>query len=129
MGAGGQRSPCVTASRDPNPAPSARRVSRTRSPSKEVLPKRKGLPQNRCYQATHRNGAPVTELARREYAAVMRARYQHADRRTRGRLLDEYCRTTSCHRKAAIRRLRHAAAAQFHVDAIGGGPINERTCA
>jgi hypothetical protein len=29
MGAGGQRSPCVTASRDPNPAPSARRVSRT----------------------------------------------------------------------------------------------------
>ena len=28
MGAGGQRSPCVTASRDPKPATSARRVSR-----------------------------------------------------------------------------------------------------
>jgi Integrase core domain len=48
----------------------------------------------------------VTEPARREYAAVMRVRYQQADRRTRSRLLDEYCRTTGCHRKAAIRRLR-----------------------
>lgn len=36
----------------------------------------------------------------------MRARYQQADKRERGRLLDEYCRTTGCHRKAAIRRLR-----------------------
>jgi transposase InsO family protein len=36
----------------------------------------------------------------------MRARYQPANRRERGRLLDEYCRTTGCHRKAAIRRLR-----------------------
>jgi hypothetical protein len=54
----------------------------------------------------------VTEPARREYAAVIRRRYQHADKRERGRLLDEYCRTTGCHRKAAIRRLRaqpHAA--------------------
>lgn len=50
----------------------------------------------------------MTESARREYAAVMRARYQQADRRARGRLLDEYCRTTGCHRKAAIRRLRRA---------------------
>jgi hypothetical protein len=48
----------------------------------------------------------VTERGRREYAAVMRARYAPADKRTRGRLLDEYCRTTGCHRKAAIRRLR-----------------------
>ena len=48
----------------------------------------------------------MTEQARREYAAVMRVRYQSADRRTRSRLLDEYCRTTGCHRKAAIRRLR-----------------------
>lgn len=53
----------------------------------------------------------MTEPARREYAAVMRARYQHADRRERGRLLDEYCRTTGCHRKAAIRRLRRPAQA------------------
>jgi hypothetical protein len=36
----------------------------------------------------------------------MRARYEQADKRERGRLLDEYCRTTGCHRKAAIRRLR-----------------------
>ncbi|HSL51369.1 MAG TPA: transposase family protein [Candidatus Deferrimicrobiaceae bacterium] len=48
----------------------------------------------------------MTEPARREYAAVMRARYQQATKRERGRLLDEYCRTTGCHRKAAIRRLR-----------------------
>jgi Integrase core domain len=39
---------------------------------------------------------------------VMRARYQQADKRARGRLLDEYCCTTGCHRKAAIRRLRAA---------------------
>ena len=64
------------------------------------------MPQNRCYHAIHRKGAPVTESARREYAAVMRARYRVADRPTRSRLLDEYCRTTGCHRKAAIRRLR-----------------------
>jgi hypothetical protein len=50
----------------------------------------------------------VTEHARREYAAVMRPRYEQADKRERGRLLDEYCRTTGCHRKAAIRRLRGA---------------------
>ena len=48
----------------------------------------------------------MTERGRREYAAVMRARYAQADKRARGRLLDEYCRTTGCHRKAAIRRLR-----------------------
>src|SRR5260370_2532588 len=36
----------------------------------------------------------------------MRRRYEQADKRERGRLLDEYCRTTGCHRKAAIRRLR-----------------------
>lgn len=48
----------------------------------------------------------MTEPARREYAAVMRRRYEQADKRERGRLLDEYCRTTGCHRKAAIRRLR-----------------------
>src|SRR6266851_5382016 len=64
-------------------------------------------PQNRCYRR-HRKGAPVTEHTRREYAAVMRPRYQQADKRERGRLLDEYCRTTGCHRKAAIRRLRGA---------------------
>ena len=48
----------------------------------------------------------MTERGRQEYAAVMHARYAQADKRARGRLLDEYCRTTGCHRKAAIRRLR-----------------------
>jgi hypothetical protein len=49
----------------------------------------------------------VTERARQEYAEVMRARYLlAASKVARGRLLDEYCRTTGCHRKAAIRRLR-----------------------
>jgi hypothetical protein len=47
----------------------------------------------------------VTEQARREYAEVMRGRYHGATRGERSRLLDEYCRTTRCHRKAAIRRL------------------------
>lgn len=50
----------------------------------------------------------MTERARREYADVLRPRYQQADKRERGSILDEYCRTTGCHRKAAIRRLRAA---------------------
>ena len=47
----------------------------------------------------------MTERARREYAAGLRERYQVADKRGRGQILDEYCRTTRCHRKTAIRRL------------------------
>src|SRR5215467_15267726 len=78
--------------------------SRVRSPSKEVLPKRKGVPQNRCYHR-HRKGGPVTERGRHEYAEVMRQRYQRASKVERGALLDEYCRVTGGHRKAAIRRL------------------------
>jgi len=48
----------------------------------------------------------VTEGARREYAEVLRARYRLASKQERGQILDEYCRTTGGHRKAAIRRLR-----------------------
>ena len=51
----------------------------------------------------------MTERARREYAEVLRPRYRVADKQERGRILDEYCRTTGGHRKAAIRRLRAAA--------------------
>lgn len=47
----------------------------------------------------------MTDGARREYAAALRERYQAADKRGRGQILDEYCRTTGCHRKSAIRRL------------------------
>jgi transposase InsO family protein len=52
----------------------------------------------------------VTERGRREYAAALRERYRAADKRGKGQILDEYCRTTGCHRKAAIRRLRQGAA-------------------
>lgn len=48
----------------------------------------------------------MTERGRREYAEALRERYRLASKRERGRILDEYCRTTGCHRKAAIRRLR-----------------------
>src|SRR5215470_16852046 len=90
-----------------NPASAARASSSGRSPSKEVLLKAKGLPQNRCYHR-HRKGGPVTERGRREYAEVMRERYQQATKQQRSALLDEYCRVTRCHRKAAIRRLAAA---------------------
>jgi len=49
----------------------------------------------------------MTRLARLEYAAALRARYRAASRQERGRLLDEFCRITGSHRKAAIRLLRH----------------------
>src|SRR4029077_8518131 len=80
------------------------RVRSRRSPSKPVLPKKKAVPQNWCYRR-HQKGGAVTERARREYAAVLRAQYTLADKRERGRILDEYCRTTRCHRKSAIRCL------------------------
>ena len=50
----------------------------------------------------------MTEGAREEYAAAIRPRYERASRAERGRILDEYCRVTGCHRKAAIRALRRA---------------------
>jgi len=48
----------------------------------------------------------MTRLARHEYAAALRARYLAAAKGEKGRLLDEFCRTTGSHRKAAIRLLR-----------------------
>lgn len=58
----------------------------------------------------------MTRLARHEYAAALRARYRAAAKREKGHLLDEFCRTTGCHRKAAIRLLRRSPAqrAQRH---------------
>lgn len=50
----------------------------------------------------------MTRLARQEYAAALSARYQGAGKQERGRMLDEFCRTTGLHRKAAIRLLRRA---------------------
>lgn len=52
----------------------------------------------------------MTARARREYAAALQARYTVANRPGRSAILDEYCRTTGCHRKSAIRRLRAPAA-------------------
>lgn len=73
-----------------------------------MLPKRRAVPQNRCYR-THRKGGAVTDRARCEYAEALRPRYAQADKRERGRMLDEYCRATGSHRKAAIRCLRRQA--------------------
>ena len=47
----------------------------------------------------------MTKPARREYTAAVRERYRVADRAGKGRILEEYCRTLRCHRKAAIRAL------------------------
>lgn len=61
----------------------------------------------------------MTRLARREYAAALRTRYRVASKEEKGRLLDEFCRTTGCHRKAAIRLLRRPPARPAH---RGGRP-------
>jgi hypothetical protein len=50
----------------------------------------------------------VTRASLREYAAVQRARYQHATGAEKHRLLDETVAVTGMHRKAAIRLLRRA---------------------
>lgn len=52
----------------------------------------------------------MTEAGRREYAQAVRARYARASKEEKGQILDEYCRTTGVHRKAAIRCLRRAPA-------------------
>lgn len=54
----------------------------------------------------------VGPLARREYLARMRERYETANRDTKSRLLDEVCEVTGYHRKAVIRLLRRPATAR-----------------
>src|SRR5260370_14969058 len=82
-------------------------LSRMRCASLEVLPAESPMPQKGCYRTTpSARGGIVTRRSQEEYTAVVRARYAEADRVTKGRILDEYCRTASCHRKAAIRALR-----------------------
>src|SRR2546425_13128329 len=51
-------------------------------------------------------GGDVTQAALIEYAAALRERYLAAGKKEKGKILDEFCRTTSLHRKAAIRLLR-----------------------
>jgi len=48
----------------------------------------------------------VTRAALGEYVAALRERYLAAGKKEKGRILDEFCRTTGLHRKAAIRLLR-----------------------
>src|SRR5712692_2019834 len=51
-------------------------------------------------------GGDVTQTALIEYAAALRERYLAAGKKEKGKILDEFCRTTGLHRKAAIRLLR-----------------------
>ena len=48
----------------------------------------------------------MTRAALGEYVAALRERYLAAGKKEKGRILDEFCRTTGLHRKAAIRLLR-----------------------
>lgn len=54
----------------------------------------------------------MTKPARQEYTAAVRGRYLAADREGKRQILEEYCRTLRCHRKAAIRALRRAPGAR-----------------
>ena len=47
----------------------------------------------------------MTQRSIKEYAEVMRRRYLKANRREKGRLLDEFVQVTGYHRKSAIRIL------------------------
>jgi hypothetical protein len=47
----------------------------------------------------------VQERARWEYLQAIHGRYRAATRREKGRILDEFCQVTGCHRKSALRRL------------------------
>ena len=71
------------------------------------------MPHKGCYRAAgHSKGGPVTKPARGEYTEAVRRRYVTAKREMKGQILDEYCRTLRCHRKAAIRALRRTPAAR-----------------
>jgi hypothetical protein len=47
----------------------------------------------------------VQKPARWEYLQAIHGRYRAATRREKGRILDEFCQVTGCHRKSALRRL------------------------
>src|SRR5262249_40901837 len=44
----------------------------------------------------------LTEQPRREYAEMLRARYRLADKRQRRQILNEYGRTSGCHRRTRV---------------------------
>jgi hypothetical protein len=47
----------------------------------------------------------MTRSSLQEYAAAVRPRYKAAGKAEKGKILDEFCRTTGMHRKAAVRLL------------------------
>ena len=63
------------------------------------------MPQNSGYRP---EGGEVTGRSVAEYAAAVRPRYQAARKGAKGAILDEFCRVTGYHRKAAVRRLGRA---------------------
>jgi len=48
----------------------------------------------------------VTRASIREYVEAVQGRYSLASKKEKGRILDEFTKVTTCHRKAAIRLLR-----------------------
>lgn len=52
-------------------------------------------------------GGDVTRRAILEYARAVSPRYLVANKREKGVILDEFCKTTGHHRKSAVRLLRH----------------------
>lgn len=48
----------------------------------------------------------MTRASIREYPEAVRGRYLRASKKEKGRILDEFTKVVSCHRKAAIRLLR-----------------------
>lgn len=49
----------------------------------------------------------MTRSGIKEYAGAVRNRYFRASKKAKGEILDEFIKVTGCHRKAAIRLLRH----------------------
>jgi hypothetical protein len=49
----------------------------------------------------------MTRAGIKEYAGAVRSRYYKASKKGKGEILDEFIKVTGCHRKAAIRLLRH----------------------
>ena len=50
----------------------------------------------------------MTRASIREYTEAVRGRYLRASKMEKGKILDEFTKVTGCHRKAAIRLIRHS---------------------
>lgn len=61
----------------------------------------------------------MTRLTVHDYADAVRPRYQRAAKKEKGRILDEFCQTTSMHRKAATRLLNQAMVLRPHLPRVG----------